>query len=307
MSNQFVNWSNMSQQDDSIVINSTVLIPPHVRNQLDNSGLGEERVLQVFSDIRDGLESYLDSDEALLLTYRGFDADFNGVGGGPYVFGATDRRFVLRDNNDNFEEISYDAVTEITGEPETFQFEARRKHSVNWRVGIVLFMLCAGSLIWSRIGPGGRVFAVVVFLISFLGVGWFLLYNGGKILKNRVGSGTSTNVSAGYRKIVIRTPSSTETETTVEAHVDHFTETANIDVSESTSERYILRQWLPAEEAANDPTDLGDIEETLDGVPFREYEPIANRKYGVAETFGGETYDEPDLEIRLSKIVRENR
>jgi hypothetical protein len=49
--------------------------------------------------------------------------------------------------------------------------------------------------------------------------------------------------------------------------VDHFTETADINVTEETSERYVLRQWLPLEERIKNPGELSEVRELHDGTP----------------------------------------
>jgi hypothetical protein len=98
------------------VLNPTILVPAHIQKQSADNDYSEKDVLVMFAGLRDELDTYLDSDEDLRYVYRGIGADFDGAGQGAYVFGATGRRFVFLDTNNNFSEVNYDAVTNITSE-----------------------------------------------------------------------------------------------------------------------------------------------------------------------------------------------
>ncbi len=70
---------------------------PHYYLRKRGEALSNEEVSQRLGDIRNRLDEYLDPDEQLKAVYSGIGTSFGGAGSGLYVFGATDRRFVVLD------------------------------------------------------------------------------------------------------------------------------------------------------------------------------------------------------------------
>jgi hypothetical protein len=288
------------------VLNEGVRIPTHALRAFEDQGISEDRFFEIVEELQQRLTGYLDADETLESVYRGVGSSFNGAGGGVYVFGATDRRFVLLDTDDNFEEVQYDSVTEVDSEQDYLSFKMTVYDPPNWkrRMGIMAAILL-GVWVWgSFIGTSGLV--GLVGIVAFFGL---LYYPVGLVLAELMETGrwyTNETIRMYHEKIMIRTPTSAETTTTVDASVDHYLETADVTVSESTSERFVLRQWLTPEEVAGQPGELGGIRKMDNGMPIREYDPVSTQ-YGAVETFGSDTAEEPDLTVLLSKFVRKHR
>ncbi|GAB7013151.1 hypothetical protein [Halolamina salina] len=264
--------SEAAESDGPEVLGSGIRIPEYYLRKRGEA-LSNEEVTQHLGSIRNQLEEYLEPDEPLEAVYSGIGTSFGGAGSGLYVFGATDRRFVILDQNGRFAEVDYDAVTTIDRETDVFSYEVDTSRL-------------------REIGIGGGAMLVFIVLMNVFtqpvfALGFILSFFGTAYMINRHWK-ESKRLHIPFYEVVIRTPNSTDRSVEVEADTDWVLGTTDVNVRESESERYVIRQWMSPEEAP----DTGGTGIEYDGV----------------ETFGDGTVEEPrDLETRLSKIVRKHR
>lgn len=313
---------------DVEVLNEGVRVPTHVLRKLIVNDVPETEIMPRIERLQQRLTEYLDPDETLQAVYRGVGASFNGAGGGLYVFGATDRRFVLLDNEGHFEEVQYDSVTEIDGEKHSGSLpDISIYDPPNWRQRMAIAaVVVVGVGLWGRFINSNPLVGLLG-IVAFFALWYYPLT---LVLTRVIDRGKAwwfktSPIKSHWRKIIIRTPTSTETSTTVDTHIDHYMETADVTVSKSSSERYVLRQWLTPEEVVSNPDKLSDPrklndDETLvqasllgrknlsEGALIHELEGEPKSSYfETVKILGDATAGEPDLRRVLSKFVRDHR
>lgn len=268
---------------DTVELGQGVRIPAHILKQLDGAP-SEASVTQTLTEIRTDLTERLDPSEQLKATYTGLGTSFGGAGSGLYVFGATDRRFVLLDSGGRFAEVQYNAVTEIgsTGGVHKFEQRAATIRGTLRRVGLGLGGMLLVSAIRALVSDAPVIIDIGI-LVGYLASLAFVAWSIKQFFRN-------VTVHAPYEDVIIRTPSSTTTEQTVTAEADYWTETIDIDVDTARAERYVIRQWMRPEELPDNKTLKQDFE------------------WGDLQAVGtnGQVAEPAELSTKLNQILRQH-